>query len=350
MVFSVGVLFSLYALSPFAAEIPRFSFERNFDSRIYLTNQAVVDLKVNSFYFAGTGNKTIYLGNWTGPFHLIQARVPGLDTTSMDVSVKDLKIPDDYRVFRMSVDSPYFFLSHGTLPGIFKGSLNRLEAKPFVSNGSPFFVDAEPISPTRIALKSLMKGLKVNELAVFEVDSPYFEFKPNVLEQQVDGIFCVDGTLQYDRELNRLVYLYAYRNEYIIMDTSLNVINRFHTIDPFAKANIKVANVKSQNYTTLASPPMKTNVQTWVSGNHLFVQSPLMAKNQEKVDFLQSTTIDVYDITKGKYLYTFYLKKYKDNYASMFAVLGDRLLAIYDHYLVEYHLNLPNMDDTKLPI
>jgi hypothetical protein len=347
MVFGVGILYSLYALSPYAAEIPRESFKRNFDSYISVAQRGDIDLKVNSFYIAGATRNTVYLGSFSGPLHLVQVNLPSLDTSHINVHLDTTKMPEDYRVFRMKVDSPYFYLSHGTMPGIFKGLLNTRSAKSFSYNGAPFFAEAIPMSSNRFALKSLSDETKTSELAVLTLDSPYFEFKPNILEKQIDGIFCVDGNLLYDKNIKKIVYVYAYRNQYMVTDSALNLINRFHTIDTFSRAPIKVADIKSKNYRTLAVPPSRINIKSYLAYNLLFVQSPLMAKNEDKLEFQKGCPIDVYDVEKGEYLYSFHIEAKYDHLPSSFAIIGENLIAIYDHHLVMYSLTLPKQTGSK---
>lgn len=125
------------------------------------------------------------------------------------------------------------------------------------------------------------------------------------------------------------------------MDTALNVINRFHTIDTFKRANVNVAQVKSKNYSTLASPPTKVNFRSCVSDGFLLIESPLLAQNQDKVEFQKSVTIDVYDLSKGKYLYSFYLQLVDGNPPSSFLLSESRLAVIYDTQLVVYSLDRP---------
>jgi len=341
MIFGVGVLFSLYALSPFAADVKSQPFNRNFRFVNGLSQIADVDLKVNSFYIAGAANNTIYLGNYTGPFHLVQVSVPNLDTVHFNVNIDTTKVPDDYRVFRMVVDSPYFYLNHGTMPGLFKGSLATKTGHAFLPVDPPFFADALPLTTTRYALKCYSLERSENELATLVLDSPYLELKPNVLKKQIDGIFCVEGKMNYSKNLNRLTHVYSYRNECIVMDTNLEVVSRFHTIDTFRRAHIKVADVKSKNYSTLASPPAKINVNSCVDGNLLFVQSALLAENENKLEFQKGCTIDVYNIEKGTYLFSFHLPARNEHLPASFIRVGDYFAAIYDNHLILYELEIP---------
>jgi hypothetical protein len=234
------------------------------------------------------------------------------------------------------------------MPGLFKGTLKSREATNFLPVIAPYFVEAVPINTTSMALRSHSTDSKAYELAILTVKDPYFEFKPDLLEKQVDGIFCEDGTLHFDKNINKLIYIYHYRNEFFVMDTTLNLINRFHTIDTFRRASIKVAQVTSkEKYSTLASPPARTNLQSCVSRNYLFVQSPFLSKNEDKTRFLKASVIDTYDVNTGKYLYSFYLDNFDGRLASNFIVFGEHLAAIYDHYLIVYKLSMPKTDESN---
>jgi hypothetical protein len=337
---TLGLVF-LFALSPINADIPRQAFSRNFDSNINVAQVAKIDLKFNSFYFAGAGGRTIYLGNWTGPLHMVRLSLPSLDTQHFDLEINKVNIPEDYQKFRLKVDSPNFYLVHGVLPGIFKGPLSSGVAENLLPVDPPYFVEAIPLTQRRMALRSVYSENHSYELGELTLDSPYFEFKPHLLEKQIDGLICEDGTLLYDRFSNDVVYLYDYRNQYIVMDTSLNLLNRFNTIDSFTRAPIKVTHVKYKNYSTLASPPFRVNLESFVTGRKLFVRSGLMSKKEDESDFRNSTVLDVYDITKGEYMYSFYLKDVNGKKPSSYIIVGSYLAAIFERQLMLYELRLP---------
>jgi hypothetical protein len=345
MVLGVGVLFSLLALSSMVDEIPRQPFSRNFPT-VSITKESEIDLEVNSFYIAGGTANTIYLGNRTGPLHLVQVGLPALDTLHMVVSLKDTKIPDDYRAFRMKVDSPFFFLSHGILPGIFKGTLKSQEASRFLPVNCPYFVEAKPISATLMALKSFDLDTKSNELATLELDSPYFTFKPELLQKQIDGVFCVEGTIHYSKSLQKVIYAYGYRNEFIVMDTALNLLNRYHTIDTFSRVPIKVADVKSKNYSTLASPAAQTNLDSYVFDNFLIIRSPFLAKNDDLSSFRRASVFDLYDINSGAYRYSFYIDHVDGHTPSSIFITPTNLVVVFDHKLILYRHNLFSLSST----
>jgi hypothetical protein len=170
-------------------------------------------------------------------------------------------------------------------------------------------------------------------------DTPSFAFKRGLLEKQIDGIFCVEGTLHYSQELKQLIYLYSYRNQYMTMDTDLNLIQRYHTIDTFSHAQIKVAKVESQNYSTLTGIPALINGISCVSGKYLFIRSNLLSKNEDEEKFKAGAVIDVYDLTTGTYSNSFYLADFKAQKLSGFYVFNNQLAAIFGRHLILYDLN-----------
>jgi len=338
---AIGLFASLFALSPIGNPLPRYSFERRFErAGVYVIEDQEIDLEVNSFYFSGATKNTLYLGNFTGPLYMLTAKLPKLDTQHVILNLKGVKIPESYRAFRLKIDSPYFYLTHGTMPGVFMGHLNQRQGKDFLQVNSPYFMDALPISPTLIALKSMNTDTKASELASLKPDSPYFEFKTGILQKQLDGIFCEEGKLHYDKSTNKLVYLYTYRNEYIVMDTSFRVLARHHTIDTFTRAAINVAKVETKNYSTLASPPVRINIESCLWQKYLFVQSSLLSKNEDDIKFRTVSVIDVYDVAEGTYMYSFYIDRHKGYIPKTFIVTEGHLAAIFDKYLVLFRLNL----------
>jgi hypothetical protein len=332
------ILVGLYAFSPLSKEISRNSFERNFTEGPAITQKGILDIEYNSFYIAGATQDKIYLGNSTAPFHLLTTNHVLADTQHIMLRVK-LDSMMEPRRFRLSVESPYFFLSHGTMPKLLRGKIGDWEASRFLPDSADYFVEAVPMGPSSLAFRSYSMSTKEYELAKKSTNSS-FRFNFDLLQKQIDGLFCVDGQLHYSKELKQLVYLHFYRNEIVLADTNLNLIYRGHTIDTFRRARIKVAEVnKDQNQSMLSSPPMLINGKSCVSGKYLFVQSNLLSINEEIEKFLGSSVIDVYDLAARKYLRSFYIDSYKSNKPTSFRVFGNQLAAIFDHYLVLYELS-----------
>lgn len=343
-VFVLAGMVALYALSPISKKILRNSFKRNF-TRHALVKEAELDLQYNSYYVAGTSSNTVYLGNYTAPSRMIVVDKSLADSQHVKLRIRNLAKIEDPQKFKVVVDSPYFFLTHGMMPGIFRGEVGAWEAQRLIPDNA-YFVDAVPVGSESLALRSYSSRSNAFELARASIDTPYFEFKYGLLKKQIDGIFCVEGNLHYNRDLKKLVYLYTYRNQYMVMDPDLNLLHAYHTIDTFSRARIKVANV-NPNERVLTGLPAQLNGQSCVSGKYLFVRSNLMARNESEERFREAAVIDVYDLTQGTYSQSFYIDPYQNIDVSMFQVFGDSLVAMYDKYVVVYRLDLEDGDVIK---
>ncbi|WP_431245230.1 hypothetical protein ACQ9BO_09330 [Flavobacterium sp. P21] len=127
-----------------------------------------LDLKYNSYYFAGTSGGRIYLGNSTAPLQLF----------SVDKNLGNQKV--DRIIFNggkilfhrptVRVQNHYFYLTDGTVPVIFRGSSKDWTLnKKF--NGLPYFDQASPMDSGRIVLRSNKGNDLANILGVFDNDN-----------------------------------------------------------------------------------------------------------------------------------------------------------------------------------
>jgi hypothetical protein len=337
LILSVGVLVGLYALSPLSKKIYRASFERSFMDGYLRSAEAMVDLEVNSFYIAGYSDRQLYLGNFTAPFHLLKTNLSLRDSQHVMLKVRVDSI-HDFKRFRLSVAPPFFYLAHGVEPIILKGDTSTWSAIPFIKDRPSYFSDAVPLSPSTFAFRSYSKTNQSCELARATADD--FTFHAELLQKQIDGLFCVDGKLLFNARLNRLVYLYYYRNQFIVADTNLTLSYRGHTIDTFSHVRIKVAKVGDGGESTLASPPMVINGVSCTDGDFLYVQSALLAKNEDEQKFRSSSTVDAYRLMDGQYVGSFHVPAYAGKKMSGFQVIGDRLFGIFDKYLISFLVNL----------
>lgn len=289
------VLVFLFASSPLARGTYRASFERNFPVAKPVAAKAMLDLGYNSFYIAGITRSHIYLGNYTAPTHLVitDHRLRNAEHVKLRINVGTTKTTSGR--YKVAVDSPYFYVLNGAVPEILRGEIDERRAGKFLPFDSAFFVESVNISANSFALRSYSLKTGGYALARLQPDSPYFQFRYGLLQKQIDGLFCVDGKLDYDPQLNRLVYLYFYRNQYVVMDTSLNLIHRYNTIDTFSRARLKVAHLRSGS-SVLATPSSVVNGISCVYGKRLFIKSRLMAKNESEEMFKTNSDIDVYDL------------------------------------------------------
>ena len=309
------------------------SFNRSFHSDP-MDLSGNLDLKYNSYYLAGTTTNHIYLGNSTAPTHLLIA-----DISLKDIQRVQLKLERFlYKSILVKVDSPYFYLMDGTIPFIYKGNVNDWYGNRYMHD-TTFFLEAIPISNHSFALRAMTTESNENVLAKKTMSPSHLKYSTNILEKQIDGIFCTDGMLHYDKYSSNLVYMYFYRNQFMCIDTSLNLLYKANTIDTISQAQIKVANIRSEERITMASPPLLVNRASCVSNGWLFINSNLLAKNEDKKAFDQAAVIDVYNLQEGRYKFSFYIPDYKEKRVRSFEVSDYTLITLYDHYILTYKLN-----------
>ncbi|WP_268223529.1 hypothetical protein [Sinomicrobium oceani] len=304
-----------------------------------VTRAKAIDLKFNSYYFAGSDNSRVYLSNVTAPLHLLSVNLPNLDTTHIRLSVEDQSSTEFRQGTRVTVLSPYFYIADGIAPWLMRGTLGKWSARRFMYD-TAYFNRAVPIGPKSFVLKTMSSQTRQRILAKATDISPYVKLVPGLLEKQIDGIFCTDGKLYYNKDLAQVVYVYDYRNQFIVMDTTLNLLFRGNTIDTTTRVKIKTASLYSGKTKQLAAPPFLVNKTCATSGDYLFVHSNLMAKNENVETFRNTVVIDVYHLKNNTYEFSFYIQPYKNYKLSHFYVADNYLVAIHGQYLVVYNMHL----------
>jgi len=336
VLFCFLVVVVLYAVSD-----PPFSYRQDF-TRIHkldaVEQLSALNLKSSSYYIAGVTSDQIFFGNEKDSLELLVT-----DMALSGLRHLRLSIVDDNKVSlknsRIEVDSPFFYIKAGDLPGIFKGNLQQLEAKRILEH-TPYFRSAVSLSENSFALMTMggEAGSKEAKNLLTTV-SPDTLHKKNALipKGQADSYISATGTLRYSREINRLVYTYFYRNQYMVMDTSMNLLYEGNTLDTISHAQIKPVEVE-KDFFTLASTPAVVNNNSQLYGSHLFIHSNLMANNEEREVFDKVSVIDVYDVVEARYLFSFYLPDYNGKKVVSFKIWENKIVALYDHYVLTYAL------------
>jgi hypothetical protein len=301
-----------------------------------ITLTHTLDLKYNSYYFAGSGDGKLYLGNYTVPLYLL----------SLDSKLRQQKIgitldreSFSFQSMRIAVRPPFFHILDGNVPVIFSGPIATWKAK-LQESKPPYFTSAVPIDSTLIAFRGFSKTDNNNILGLFNsgIESNT-RLLPQLLQKQIDGIFDTDGMLHYSSEMKRMVYLYSYRNEYILADKNGILDYRGNTIDTISKAQIKVAYLKNKTERRMSVPPLIVNAHSAILGKLLFVNSKVPGRYEQQKVWKQSSIIDVYDLSKNSYLFSFPIHGIADKKIRSFHVTSTHLYALIDTQLVVYILN-----------
>ncbi|MCV9932868.1 hypothetical protein OIU80_11285 [Flavobacterium sp. LS1R47] len=295
-----------------------------------------MDLKFNSYYFAGYRNNRIHLGNYTNPLHIVSMDTALRNQQNAKISFDPKKIP--FKIVTISIRDSNFFLMDGSVPTVFRGSTSDWKITKELK-GIPYFTLAVPLDSTTISFRSNNAKKSANVLGVFSANpTPKITYKRDLLQQQIDGIFDTDGTLLYSEQLNKMVYLYYYRNEFIIADKNGTLDSRGHTIDTIKQAKLKVSYLKNGTQAEMSSPPFVVNAHATICQKLLFVHSKVKGKYENHKLWEKSFIIDVYDLTKNAYLLSFPIYKTGDTELNSLFVSSTHLYAIIGNDLVVYEL------------
>jgi hypothetical protein len=298
--------------------------------------EKILDIKYNSYYIAGMTPTHIYLGN-----ALAASWVLKMDHSLADTGHMRLQLAPGMNLSgpaTVTIDSPYVYMTEGTQGAILYAELEDPVLRR-LPDGKRQFFNARPVSPSSYILRMYDTALHQNVLAKRTLDTAYLQPGKPVLEKQVDGVFCTDGTLHYEPAMGKLVYVYYYRNQFVCLDTNLNIQYKGRTIDTVSHAHIKVASLTAAGKSTLASPSGVVNRLSCIDGKWIYVNSRLMANNEKRETFDKMSVIDVYSIKDGSYHFSFYLPSLGDTKLRGFRVLNKTLVALYDHYVYTFRLN-----------
>ncbi|HEU4555355.1 MAG TPA: hypothetical protein VFS25_21075 [Chitinophaga sp.] len=300
------------------------------------TPEKILDVKYNSYYIAGATPTRIFLGNSTAPTYVLTTSYALSDTTHMR-----LALPPGTQLVgpvTVQIDSPHVYMMSGLQGALLHTALPDT-ALTRLPEGRRQFFNARPLSPSTFILRMYDSAWDQNILAKRISETAYIRPSPPVLEKQIDGIFCTDGALCYHLNTARLAYVYYYRNQFLCMDTNLNIIYKGRTIDTVAHARIKVAKLVDLQQSTVASPSGVVNRMSCMDDRWLYINSKLMANNERKDEFDKVSVVDVYSLKDGTYHFSFYLPDLGDKKMHSFRVFNKTLVALYDHYVYTFRLN-----------
>lgn len=297
-----------------------------------------LDLQVNSFYFSGFYKDNIYLGNYTAPLRYIE-----IDSLMQrqDYSITIDSINLAYSNLRFKTLYPHFYLADGTTPIIFKGVLNDLKKRKTIgilSYKDVYFSDMVPVDSTTIAFKGQSSQDYKSVLGLLNSEGPVqIDLNTNLLESTSDGVFDTDGILVYNKEYEKFIYTYYYKNKFIQTDNKLIVINEQSTIDTTQMKKISATKL-STGENKMTTPIKAINSIVVTHRNLLLIVSNSMGQNESRKMWRQASIVDVYDFVNNSYLGSFYINHLGDDKLSDLIITDHYLYGLFDRKLVRFKM------------
>ena len=292
-----------------------------------------IPIQYNSYYVAGFSKGKIYLGNSTAPLHLL-----GIDTSLSSQKQIRIVITDSknyiFSSIKVSVCDSVFYMSDGSVPIIYEGETGLWKAKT-VLKGKTNFSLIEPTGKNNFVFRGNNDKNGEHVLGVIKgsYNSKTTSF-PNVLQKKIDGIFDTDGMLLYNEALKKVVYVYYYRNSFVVADTDFRTVFNGETIDTVSQVPMEFAYLKSNSEKKFAKQPPMIQKYATTTGKYLFVKSDRLGKYEPEDMLTQASIIDVYDLEKHSYEFSFYLYNYNNEEVKSFKIYGSLLVGLTKNYLI----------------
>ncbi len=312
------------------------NFTRRFLMHPVLKTKSIA-LDNNTYYFAGSDNQMVHLGNRTMPQNLltVDSSLQKLPNLKIDLDLKKYS----YKKIEVKVYDNSYFIYDGTVPVISKGQLGLPETK-VISYKDAFFNQIEIINSNRMAIRALSSTTKNLTLGLLKIGSNgknEIKLFPKLLEKQSDGVFDSDGYLSSDPKSSEVTYIHAYRNQFLVMDSTMKVQRRLSTIDTTNIAQIKVTPLSDGRF-KMSKPALHVNGNAKVFNGLLFNPAHLRGQHESIKRWKESRIIDVYNISKQEYIGSIYIDHYKDLEMSDFRVTNKHLYVIAGNQLIQYRL------------
>lgn len=303
-----------------------------------VAEEDTLDLKVNTFYFSGYYKDKVYLGNSKSP--LIFISVDSLMQRE-DYTIKIDSTQFKYTYLKLKTVYPYFYLADGSIPIVYKGQLNTTEKTKqteIFSFKEAYFNDFVAIDSTSIAIKSQSSQDYKNVLGIINSQTtPRAFIDTRILQSDSDGVFDTDGSFSYSKENKTLIYTYYYKNQYVLTNSSLTLLNRQNTIDTTKTALITAAKLASGEH-KMTTPMGAINQKVVAKNNLLFIVSNSLGQKESKAIWKQASIVDIYDFKKDSYIASFYINHLGEDKLIDLIVTDHYIYGLFDQKLVRYRL------------
>ncbi len=330
---AISLVLALFFLQPQPKLLEDHSF-----SRSYYTGEikeiASQKLAYNSYYLAGVKDSLVYLGNSTGFTHGLVWNYHTSDTLHFKIELPDA--PESFKALpKWKVYEGYFYMAEGVTPSIYKGKVDEWIAKEFMPQ-VPYFSDWVAIDSTRFILRALQASTQKYVLVDYKDTEPYVTIH-NVLVQENENLFEVDGNLIWNTKKQQIGYLYFYKNQLPSWNLNFSKVEKLDLL--YASDLAEIQTNKGRDGTHLRDNPTSALHSKAIAHNdHWFVHSQVLGKGDIDAGMQKYNLIDVYHNDTG-YKYSIAIPRRNGVEIREFYINDIYLIALYPNELVVYMLN-----------
>jgi hypothetical protein len=304
-------------------------FQRRFLQHPILKDKTY-DLKLNSYYFAGFSGDTLYLGNYTAPFSLTKiTNFSGMERRDLQISRTDI----NFRSPLLEVTDGLVTLYDGTIPIIFEGTTgsNKLTEQ---NAGKTYFRRIKRIDYNHFVIGASHRKKQIQSLGIISKGSKdSVRFSSELLEKKKEGFFEPDGQLNYDPFTGKVVYVYHYKNLFVVSDRNLKSKRVFRTIDTVSTPRLGLSNLADGS--RKLNNPLVVNKRSIAYKGILFIESDRRGKLEKDRDN-KAIILDLYSIHEQKYLGSISIPNRNKEQRVQFTIHGNLLYVMIENELIRY--------------
>lgn len=304
-------------------------FQRRFLQHLILKD-GTYDLKLNSYYIAGFYGDTLYLGNYTAPFSITKITdLSSLKQQNLRLDRTDI----NFRSPILEVADSITYLYDGTIPIVFAGQTGKNELAE-QNVGKTYFRKIKSLDSDHFVIGAFHRLKQIQTLGIIaKGHKDSIKLRPDLLEKKSEGFFEPDGQLNYDAFTGKVVYVYHYKNQFVVTDYNLKSKNVYKTIDTVKTPHLGLS-VLSDGSRKLNNP-LIVNEGSFAYKGVLFVRSDRKGK-LEKEKGKRAIIIDLYSTQEQKYLGSINIPNRSEEQRIQFAVNKDQLYVIIENEIIRY--------------
>src|SRR5258706_77852 len=263
------ILSSLYYFARIPLGNSSGGFKRVLLQNVILKSKSLQRKESDHYYLAGTTSHQLFLGTEKQPLQVVKI--------SEDLGEPEripIRVDGSLKRAYIQVDSPFFYVADKNGSYVGRGQVSDWNAKQVYFDAPPF-VQLVCIDSKNFVIHTTI-GKEVqsaeNVLAKIRMDTLHVQINRGLLQKQKEGIYSTDGLLRYNNCLKKIIYVYFYRNEYVVIDTHLKKITRANTIDTVHTAELNSVMLGANSF-SMTTPPVVVNQNARCYRQFLLVHS-----------------------------------------------------------------------------
>lgn len=289
-------------------------------------------LDFNSYYIAGVVDDSIYLGNSTSPRHILAFSLDLEGSKRHLIQIPD-SIKKDYQSVQVTVNEDSFYWSDGVSGIIQKGARKDWVLTEYHQLNQPFFV-MNPLNGSELSLRLFDMKNEEATLAVYNLDNRELKIVPGILDTKIDGLFDTDGQLLYDESIDRISYIYYYRNSYLEADSKLENFKYNKTIDTIQQVPLTFGYIANGTQKKLEKSFKRVNESGVVGNGYVMVKSKNLGAYESETMLEQASILDVYDALDNRYEFSFYFYKVEKEETNSFFLYKNVIIGMTANHIV----------------